>query len=166
MVTRKTVKSTVKVPEKRDNETSTEKFLRECAERAALPEQKKAREQQKSSAKTFAPKEDASELSALMGKMSKRQLNATFKKANPWLFRPEAIRKQIFTLLKKEHSIAFAKQLTLVLSLSFKVSNYFEQLGAMNPGLLKAQQDGTIEQEIWKTIGELNGAWKKLITMP
>jgi hypothetical protein len=32
-----------------------------------------------------------------------------------------------------------------LVSLSFKVSDYFEQLDAINPALLKAQQDGTIK---------------------
>lgn len=82
------------------------------------------------------------------------------------MFRPEEIRKQVFTLIRKEYSFAFAKQLTLVLSLSFKISDLYEQLGAINPGLCRAQKDGTIEQELWKTVSELNEAWKKLIEKP
>jgi hypothetical protein len=173
MVTRKAATSTVKVPEKRGDETSTEKFLRECAERAALPELKKVRkfkkcEPEKSVKRPFpTTQEEVAEIAKqIFANTSKRQLRASFKRSSPWLFRPEAIRKQIFTLVRKEHSFAFAKQLTLVLSLSFKVSDYYEQLGAMNPGLSKAQRDGTIEHEIWKTVSELNDAWKKLITMP
>lgn len=49
MVTKKIGQKGVKVPEKRDGETSTEKFLRECAERAALPLPKKYASQKKAS---------------------------------------------------------------------------------------------------------------------
>jgi hypothetical protein len=163
MVTRKTVKSAVRVPEKRDDETSTEKFLRECAERAALPEVKKVRKPKKSK-----PETRSTHLfpNCIFSNTSKREVEKRFKAANPWLFRPEEIRKQVQKQVREGHSLAFAKQLGLVLSLSFKVSDHFEQLDAINPGLFKAQEDGTIELGIWETISELNEAWKKLITMP
>lgn len=169
MVTKNTAKGAVKVPKKRDDETSTEKFLRECAERAALPEPKKVRVPRKNSVKTAAKhplspaKEKSSTLTQILANMSKRERRELLMRANPWLFRPEEIRKQVQKQVRKEHSLAFTKQLGLVLSLSFKVSDLFEMDGAMNPGLSQAQEDGTIEQELWKAIRELNEAWKKLI---
>lgn len=168
MATQKIENDGVKVPEGHVEETSTEKFLRECAERAALPEPKKVRKAKKSGAKPGVPwpfpKGETSPPNPY--KMSKRKALEIARKACPWFIRPGEIHKEVFTLLKKGHSSAFAKQYMLVSQLSFKVSDYFEQLGAMNPGLLEAQQDGTIEKKIWETVRELNEAWKKLVEIP
>jgi hypothetical protein len=136
MVTRKTVGDGAKAQEECAGETSTEKFLRECAERAALPEPKKI--DTKPTAPWPFPKGEVSQPNR--HKINKRKSLKILRKVCPWMIRPEEIRKEVFTLVRKGHSFAFAKQLTLVLSLSFKVSDYFEQLGAMNPLALSFQR--------------------------
>jgi hypothetical protein len=99
-------------------------------------------------------------------KFEKEEARARLRVICPWVIRPDEIREQAMRLLRKECTPAFTKQFGQVMLLSFQITDLYEQQTAMHPGLLKAQQNGSIEKEIWKTLDELNEAWKKLIKMP
>jgi hypothetical protein len=100
-----------------------------------------------------------------LSKITRKEARALLEHACPWMVKPKRLRSIVRRIVQKTRSKEFADKLDALLCATHTVHDLGQQLTAINPKLLEAQRDGSIERERGEALQKLEVAYEELLLL-